>query len=254
MSNTNDLDSFLDGDVVPESEEVVSEEGNEIPTDEPTPTTEGAEEPKGEEPETAEEPSTPEGKKEPDPQQQESEVEKGLKQRAFYLAEQNRQLKEQLQQKEQQDDEQSFLDDPEGFAKRQSESLKQAEQRITLNVSERLARSRYDDFQEKVEVFAEMAQQMPHLHAEMVNAEDPGEYVYRTAERHLQIKELGDPKELREKIRAEERQALQKEFDEKLDAELKRRQRLPGSIADSRAADTDSTSNVKDDSLDEIIG
>ena len=63
-----------------------------------------------------------------------------------------------------------------------------------LNMSEASARSRYEDFQDKADVFLELSNNSPQLFHEMKNAADPAEFAYKHAQKFLAFKEMGDPR------------------------------------------------------------
>jgi hypothetical protein len=126
---------------------------------------------------------------------------------------------------------------PEEFINR---AVTQAEQRFTnrlLDMSEAAARGRHQDFDSKLEVFAQLAQRDPALRQSMVNAPDPGEYAYRTAERFQVMQEMGDPVAYKAKVRAE----IEAEYRTKFEAESKEKfnkeltDRLPPSMTETRA-------------------
>lgn len=84
--------------------------------------------------------------------------------------------------------------------------------RTHVHVSEQFARSKWPDYDQKVEVFKSMVQQAPVLWQAMQEAADPAAYAYNAANNMLSARALGDapaPSEaeiearLREKIMAE---------------------------------------------------
>jgi hypothetical protein len=108
-----------------------------------------------------------------------------------------------------------LFEDPDGWQKSIHDSaekrVKEAEDKLTvrfLGLSEQLARSRYPDYNEKLDAFGKILQQEPSLHARMMSAADPAEYVYRTAKQYMELQGFESVEKLREKIREEERAKL----------------------------------------------
>ena len=140
------------------------------------------------------------------------------------------------------EDKKSFWDDPEGhlksFEQGLEQKLTQREVATKLQTSEVIARSRYTDFDEKVEIFASLMRETPALHSQMVSASDPAEFVYRTAARTKMLQEAGSIDELRSKIEKETRAKLEAEFKAKQDDLDKQRSALTGSLSDVKGAST----------------
>ena len=128
----------------------------------------------------------------------------------------------------------SFWDDPEGKFKEHEQRLSQKELALTLKVSEQIARSRYTDFDEKIEAFAEVLQKTPGLHAQWLASQDPAEFAYRTGEGTRLLKDAGSIDKLKEQIRKEERERLETEYKAKQEALEKERAALPGSLSEVR--------------------
>lgn len=170
------------------------------------------------------------------------------KERAFLkAAEEERRKRQELERElaqyrqpkqEKTEEKKTFWDDPEGYFKSHEEKIAKRETALTLNVSEKLARSRYKDFDEKVEVFAESLKSTPGLHAEWLASPDPAEFAYRHGARVKEIREVGDIDKYREKIEKETRAKLEAEFKAKQEELEKARAALPGSLSDVRGAST----------------
>ncbi len=151
-----------------------------------------------------------------------------------------RQLAEYRAPKEKTEEKKSFWDDPEGHLKSFESSLEQKltqrEINTKLQTSEVIARSRYKDFDEKVTIFSELMRETPALHAQMVAASDPAEFVYRTAARTKMIQEAGSIDELRAKIEKETREKLEAEYKAKEKDLEKQRAALTGSLSEVKGA------------------
>lgn len=107
-----------------------------------------------------------------------------------------------------------YFEDPEGYNaavdKLVQDRVSQVEARVNqqmsqawLSMSERAAKARYQDFDEKLEAFSQEAQNNPVLAAQMVQSPDPGEYVYQTGKKLLALSTTPDLDSLREQIRNE---------------------------------------------------
>lgn len=129
----------------------------------------------------------------------------------------------------------TFWDDPDVALKQQQAAVHQAIVGSRLQTSEAIARSRHTDFDEKVSIFSELAQNTPGLAQQMLAAPDPAEFVYRTAASHKAIQDAGGLEKMREKIEAETtvkvRAQLEAELNAKAEAIAKERAALPGSLS-----------------------
>ncbi len=131
----------------------------------------------------------------------------------------------------------TFWDDPEGALKRQEQVMQQAVLGTRLQTAEAIARSRYPDFEEKVGIFRDLALRTPGLAQQMLMANDPAEFAYRTAANHKAIQDAGGVDALvakaREEERAKVRQELEAELKAKAETLAKDRAALPGSLTDA---------------------
>jgi len=112
--------------------------------------------------------------------------------------------------------------------------------RVKLDLSESQARSRYADYENKLQAFAEDAQNNPALVKRMKADVDPAEFAYRHGEKVLKMQEFGDPADFEASIRAEEKARADKRVEEavkeaKAEA-LKQAGNLPPSMSTERAA------------------
>lgn len=75
-----------------------------------------------------------------------------------------------------------------------------------LAMSERAAKARYQDFDDKLAAFSEEAKSNPVLAAQMLQAPDPGEYVYQTGKKLLALSSTPDleslERQIEERVRA----------------------------------------------------
>lgn len=119
-------------------------------------------------------------------------------------------------------DEEFFALGPAGYVKKHLTAAQQAirqemmaaagKQRIELG--EELMRSVYKDFDEMASDFVAIAKDNPSLKAQFNAHPNPAKFAYEYAKLHREVQDIGSVDELREKIRAEER--------EKLEAEMRR--------------------------------
>lgn len=134
--------------------------------------------------------------------------------------------------------EKTFWDDPEAALKRHQEEVQKAVVGTRLSTSETIARSRYNDFDEKVAIFSELAQTTPGLAQQMLAAPDPAEFAYRAAANHKMLQDAGSIEQLLAKARAEAaaeaRTKLEAELKEREERMRKEREALPASLSHAR--------------------
>lgn len=98
-----------------------------------------------------------------------------------------------------------------------------------LDLSESFARSKHEDFEEKLEVFSQLVTQNPAIYQHMIQQVNPAEFAYQTAANQLQLKEMANPNEYKAKIEAEIRAKLEAEYAEKY-----RKGQIPPTLAEAR--------------------
>lgn len=99
-----------------------------------------------------------------------------------------------------------------------------------LDLSESFARDKYADYDEKLSVFGELCQQNPTLYNQMVAQVNPAEFAYKIASNQLKLKEMSNPDEYEQKLRAK----IEAEMKAKYEKEAAKREELPGSLATTR--------------------
>lgn len=205
---------------------------------EPVPT-----EPKAAEP--AESPKEPPAAPEPSEVQKAWEREKAALLKAALderkkRQELERQLAQPMKPAQPQEPAKTFWEDPEGHLNAIKEQSSQVALQTKIETAEMIARSRYQDFDQEVAVFKEMALSVPGLAQQCFSSPDPAEFAYRTGKFHRELKEAGGLDQLRTKIEAETRATVEKEFKAKEEARLaemaRQRAALPGSLSDVRGA------------------
>lgn len=110
-----------------------------------------------------------------------------------------------------------FFENPdEAFEQRLTPKLREMEQRMldrVYNAMEAAARARYQDYDEKRELFLQLAQEDPTIVAGLQTAPDPAEYAYTTAKRLSVLREIGDdPDAYRKRVEAEIRERVMAEM------------------------------------------
>jgi hypothetical protein len=130
----------------------------------------------------------------------------------------------------------TFWDDPEGHFKTFEQRIAQRESALAMNVSERLARSKYQDFDANIEVFAEILRTPagPGIHQQFINAPDPAEFAYRLGKHTKEVRDAGSIDDLRAKIEKETRAKVEAEFKQKQEELEKKREAIPPSLSDVR--------------------
>lgn len=174
------------------------------------------------------------------------EVEKLRKEAAAFKAEADRQRRraQELEAAKQQQPAPDFWEQPETVIDQRVQAV---EQRLTnrfLNMSEAAARARHEDYDDKLNVFAEMVQENPALYDAMLNDADPGEFAYKAASRTVAMKEMGDPESYRAKIEAEVRAKIEAEYaaKAKADAEAAIAAKLKPGFSEQRSTQPRDTS------------
>jgi len=110
-----------------------------------------------------------------------------------------------------------------------------------LNLAESAARSRYQDFDDKINVFRSLVANYPVLRDQGMQAADPAEFAYRTAENFMRQyqQQNGQPQgQDMDALRAQIRAEVEAENQAKINAEIARR--LPGSLTDLPAVGSNS--------------
>lgn len=167
-----------------------------------------------------------------DERQKRQQIEAELRQYQEYFS--------QLQQQAPQQPDPDMFADPEGFKTHLAAQLRkelmqelqpQLQQQGVMSraeVSELLARQKYEDYDSKIEVFKEALQANPFLLTQLQQAPDPATFAYNSANKYLEAKQYGTATPSREQIEAELR--------EKIMAELNlNRPQVPTTLATDRS-------------------
>lgn len=244
-----------------ELSDILSDKEPTTPAPEPKAEPEVKAEPKAEAPKE-EKPRGPDGKFAPkeEPKEQLSEKERGL----LAAAQEERRKRQDLERrlaelekpKEQKTEEpKSFWDDPEGHLKKHTQEVHQTALATRISVTEAMAREKYKDFDQAVEIFAQALQETPGLHAQWLASANPAEFAYRVGKNTRELREAGNIDALREKIAKEERVKLEAEFKAKQEELDKLRAQLPGSLSSVRGATQQQrVAYTGPTTLDDILG
>lgn len=151
-----------------------------------------------------------------------------------------------------------FWDNPDAALSEIRQEIAGVALNTRLNTAETIARSKYQDFDEKVGVFAEIMQQNPSIHGQWLNSPDPAEFAYKMAKNHQQLEQLGGIDAMRQKIeadtRAKVRAEIEAEYKAKAEEDAKTRAALPRSLSDARGTQANPTVWAGPTSLDDILG
>ena len=151
----------------------------------------------------------------------------------------------------------TFWDDPEAaldtFRKQTMAASRLEALNTRINTSELIARSKYQDFDEKVEIFKELMGQNPGLHQQFMGSPDPGEFVYKTAKFHKDLQGAGNIDNLRAQIEKETRIKIEAELKEKEGKLKKEREALPGTLSDVRGTKQQAVVWSGPSTLDDIL-
>lgn len=127
-----------------------------------------------------------------------------------------------------------FWDDPEGHLKAFEQHIAGITTNTRLQTAEMIARSKYQDFDEKLEIFKGILEQTPGLWQQALASPDPAEFVYKTGKNYKDLQSAGNLESLKAKMEKEIRIKVEEEYKAKLEAEQKERASIPSSLSDAR--------------------
>lgn len=230
MSDEMSLGGILSGEAAPTPEPASAPEPQAAPEPPPAP----APEPPAPEPA----PAVPEPAAAA-PQQQMTDKEK-----AFYTAmsEERRKRQEierkfnELQQAQPPQEPKAFWDDPEAALQTFKHEVDKVVTTTRMDTAEQIARSKYNDFDDKINVFAEVLQSTPGLREHWMQAPDPAEFAYRTGKNYMELQQAGNIDALRAKIESEVRMKLETEMKAKDEARKAELAAIPPSLSNAQSA------------------
>jgi len=230
MSDEMSLGGILSGEAAPTPEPASAPEPQAAPEPPPAP----APEPPAPEPA----PAVPEPAAAA-PQQPMTDKEK-----AFYTAmsEERRKRQEierkfnELQQAQPPQEPKAFWDDPEAALQTFKHEVDKVVTTTRMDTAEQIARSKYNDFDDKINVFAEVLQNTPGLREHWMQAPDPAEFAYRTGKNYMELQQAGNIDALRAKIESEVRMKLEAEMKAKDEARKAELAAIPPSLSNAQSA------------------
>lgn len=165
------------------------------------------------------------------------------KERAFLAAAQEERRKRQALeqqlatlQKQPEGEKKTFWDSPDEALQSFQQQVQQAILQTRLNTAEAIAKNKYKDFAENVAEFEQVAQSVPGLAQQMMNAADPAEFAYQVGKRQKELKQIGDIEEYKMKIQRETRAQLEAEFKAKEAERAALAANLTPSLSDTRGS------------------
>lgn len=85
----------------------------------------------------------------------------------------------------------SFNEDPQAFVERVRQETQEQVRLMRVEFAQQAARNRYSDYDEKEQVFADLAQANPYLIAQLQQANDPADFAYQAAKFHMEMQAAG---------------------------------------------------------------
>jgi hypothetical protein len=219
--------------------------------------------------EKKEEPKVEEPK--PDPKPEPPKEEFSAKEKALLAAMQEerrkrQEIEQQLLQYKQQpqtppEPPKPFWEDPDGAVAQYQKALEATKAETAQNFfkqrlefTEELARVKYPDYNEVVEVFKEVAQQAPGLVQQCMTSQNPAEFAYKLGKHHKEMRDVGSIEEYKKKAEKELRLKIEAELKEKYEKEMKARQELVPSLSDARSTQANKAVWGGPTPLDNILG
>ena len=178
-----------------------------------------------------------------EPKQEMSERERGLLaagqrerqmrqelERRLAALEQQRQLSQQTTQQPAEPPK-TFWDNPDQALQKFQQDIGNQITATRLQTAAAIARTRYPDYEERVAVFADLANKTPGLAERCMASPDPAEFAYRTSLHHMELEQAGgDLTTYRKKIEEETAARIRKEIDDANKAKESQRQALAASL------------------------
>jgi hypothetical protein len=206
-----------------------------------------------------------------EPKKEQPKEEFSAKEKALlYAAQEERRkrqdLEQQLAQYKQQPPPQAeppkpFWEDPDGAVAQYQKTIEATKAEFAQNFfkqrlefTEELARVKYPDYNEVVEVFKEVAQQAPGLVQQCMTSQNPAEFAYKLGKHHKEMRDVGSIEEYKKKAEKELRVKIEAEMKEKYEKEMKARQELVPSLSDARSTQANKAVWGGPTPLDNILG
>jgi hypothetical protein len=154
-----------------------------------------------------------------------------------------------------------FFEDPDGALKQRDDQIAQTRMEFQqmmfqtrLQSAEEIARIKYQDYDQAVEIFKEVAGQAPGLIQQCMASPNPAEFAYKLGKHHKEMRDVGSVDAYKQKIEKELRIKLEAEMKEKMEAELKARKDLVPSLSDARSTQSNKAVWGGPPPLEDILG
>lgn len=166
------------------------------------------------------------------------------KEKAFYTAmSEERRKRQEIERKFQEllqaqppQEPKAFWDDPEAALQTFKYEVDKVVTTTRMDTAEQIARSKYNDFDDKINVFAEVLQSTPGLREHWMQAPDPAEFAYRTGKNYMELQQAGNIDSLRAKIESEVRAKVEAEMRAKDEARKAELAAIPPSLSNAQSA------------------
>lgn len=168
---------------------------------------------------------------------------------------------QQQQQPQQQEQPKTFWEDPDNALAAYRQEIEKTKQELAgavfktrIDTADELARMRYQDYDEVIEVFKQVASQAPGLVQQCFSSPNPAEFAYRLGKHHKELREVGSIEEYKKKAEKELRMKIEAELKEKYEKEAKERAALVPSLSDARSTQSNKPVWGGPTPLDNILG
>lgn len=126
------------------------------------------------------------------------------------------------------------LEDPDAFSEAISSKIEQVAIRTRIDLSREMMIDKHQDYEEKEQIFIEMAKDHPELQSEALKSSNPAKFVYEEAKKFQEFQQMRDGTYL-EKMRAELKEQVRKE----LEGEMSKTSKIRPSLAKETSANSD---------------
>jgi len=150
-----------------------------------------------------------------------------------------------------------FDEDPKGYVDQKAVSAEQQLHNMRIDMSVDMSRKAHEDFDEVMKSWPEIVGQNPSILQQAESSPQPGEFAYEACKQHIALKEIGDPANYRERVKAELLAEIKAEQESK--AEEAKKQELVSNNPPSLAGQVSAGSRqgpewAGPESLDELFG
>lgn len=115
-----------------------------------------------------------------------------------------REIEARMQQAQQPQEQPNWYADPEAAARQMHQMIERSNFETKVALSEAILMERHEDYAQMRDLFADVAQQDPHLAAQLIRSPNPAKFAYDMGKKLALQREIGDnPDSYRQKIEAE---------------------------------------------------